>query len=145
MWITKKEMKAICYLGISSKIQISTYEYPSQEYADLTGQSSLGPNIQRPDYWKYDGTMPDYNIYFTPADLGTYNILAKMVDHNGYITFSSTYRVRVHNGEPPVIEMLTPRTGESFALDYDRNQDIRLVAKAQDPDWQARFGGRHFR
>ena len=29
----------------------------------------------------------------------------------------------------------------SHSRDYDRNQDIRLVAKTQDPDWQARFGG----
>ena len=38
-------------------------------------------NIQRLDRWKYDGTMPDYKIYFTPSDLGIYNIEAKIIDH----------------------------------------------------------------
>ena len=85
--------------------------------------------------------MPNYNIYFTPSDVGIYNLEAKIIDHTGYSTTTSSYRIRVTNGEPPVIELLAPRTGESFALDYDRNQDIRLIAKAQDPDWQARFGG----
>ena len=117
------------------------YQFPSQEYGLFTGQGGSSPNIQRLDYWNYDGTMPDYNIYFTPSDLGFYNIEAMLIDNTGYATITSSYRVRVHNGEPPVIELVTPRTGESFALDYDRNQDIRLVAKAQDPDWQGRFGG----
>ena len=73
--------------------------------------------------------MPNYNIYFTPSDVGIYNLEAKIIDHTGYSTTTSSYRIRVTNGEPPVIELLAPRTGESFALDYDRNQDIRLIAK----------------
>jgi len=117
------------------------YLFPSQEYGQATGQSTVSPNIQRLDFWKYDGTMPDYNIYFTPAELGIYTIQADLIDDSGYTTRTSSYRVRVSNGKPPVVELLTPRTGEQFALDYDRGQDIRLVAKAQDPDWQARFGG----
>ena len=124
---------------ITSEPDFGGYEFPSQEYGQDTGQGQ-DANIQRLDRWKYDGTMPNYNIYFTPSDLGMYNLSAMLIDHTGFSTVTSTYRVRVHNGEPPVIELVTPRTGESFALDYDRNQDIRLVAKAQDPDWQARLG-----
>ena len=126
---------------LTSDPDFGGYEENSQEFGNDTGQSAQDANIQRLDRWKYDGTMPDYNIYFTPSDVGMYNIEAKIIDHTGYSTTTSSYRIRVTNGEPPVIELMSPRTGESFALDYDRNQDIRLVAKAQDPDWQARFGG----
>ena len=134
------ERDEISFPPLTSDPDYGGYEEDTQEFGDTTGQSIADANIQRLDRWKYDGTMPDYNIYFTPSDLGIYNIEAKIIDHTGYSTMTSSYRVRVTNGEPPVIELMSPRTGESFALDYDRNQDIRLVAKAQDPDWQARFG-----
>ena len=139
--VNNTERNEITYPTLTAEPDYGGYLFPSQEFGARTGQGSLDANIQRLDRWKYDGTMPDYNIYFTPSDLGIYNIEAMLIDHTGYSTTTSSYRVRVHNGEPPVIELVTPRTGESFALDYDRNQDIRLVAKAQDPDWQARFGG----
>ena len=135
------EREEVSYPPLTAEPDFGGYEFPSQEYGQDTGQGLFDANIQRLDRWKYDGTMPNYNIYFTPSDLGMYNLSAMLIDHTGFSTITSTYRVRVHNGEPPVIELVTPRTGESFALDYDRNQDIRLVAKAQDPDWQARFGG----
>ena len=115
--------------------------FPLRSMAKTRAKDHLMQIFRDSDSWKYDGTMPNYNIYFTPSDLGMYNLSAMLIDHTGFSTVTSTYRVRVHNGEPPLIELVTPRTGESFALDYDRNQDVRLVAKAQDPDWQARFGG----
>ena len=134
------ERDEITFPPLTSDPDYGGYEESTQEFGDDTGQSAADANIQRLDRWKYDGTMPNYNIYFTPSDLGIYNLEAKIIDHTGYSTITSSYRVRVSNGEPPVIELVTPRTGQSFALDYDRNQDIRLFAKAQDPDWQARFG-----
>ena len=102
---------------LTSDPDFGGYVEDSQEYGDDTGQSSLDANIQRLDRWKYDGTMPDYNIYFTPSDVGMYNIEAKIIDHTGYSTITSSYRIRVTNGEPPVIELMSPRT-ENLALDY---------------------------
>ena len=138
--VNNVERDEITFPTLTSDPDYGGYEEDTQEFGDRTGQDS-DANIQRLDRWKYDGTMPNYNIYFTPSDVGIYNLEAKIIDHTGYSTTTSSYRIRVTNGEPPVIELLAPRTGESFALDYDRNQDIRLIAKAQDPDWQARFGG----
>ena len=39
-----------------------------------------------------------------------------MTDHNGYITFSSTYRVRGAQSRAPGNRDGDPRTGDSFAL-----------------------------
>ena len=129
--VNDEERDETSYPPLTAEPDFGGYEFPSQEYGQDTGQGPFDTNIQRLNRWKYDGTMPNYNIYFTPSDLGMYNLRAMLIDHTGFSTVTSTYRVRVHNGEPPLIELVTPRTGESFALDYDRNQDVRLVAKAK--------------
>ncbi|MFL2927321.1 MAG: hypothetical protein ACJZ72_01855 [Opitutales bacterium] len=80
--VNNAERDETTYPTLTAEPDYGGYEFPSQEYGTLTGQGELDANIQRLDRWKYDGTMPDYNIYFTPSDLGIYNIEAMLIDHN---------------------------------------------------------------
>ena len=83
--------------SLTSDPDYGGYEESTLEFGDDTGQSAADANIQRLDRWKYDGTMPNYNIYFTPSDLGIYNLEAKIIDHTGYSTITSSYRVTTEN------------------------------------------------
>ena len=91
--VNNTERDEITYPTLTAEPDFGGYQFPSQEYGPSTGQGNLDANIQRLDRWKYDGTTPDYNIYFTPSDVGIYNIEAMIIDHTGFSTMTSSYRV----------------------------------------------------
>ena len=78
---------------------------------------------------------PQYVAFYTPDALGFIELQVVAEDDEGKQTYSNPMRYKVTNGEPPIVEIVSPSQNSSWTLGYDKEKSISLVAKASDPDW----------
>ena len=91
--------------------------------------------LLQPGSFQYNGADPEYVAFYTPDALGYIELQVVAEDDEGKQTYSNPMRYKVTNGEPPIIEIVSPSPNSNWTLGYDKEKSISLVAKASDPDW----------
>ena len=101
----------------------------------LEAAKDIEDPLFQPGSFQYNGSDPQYIVFYTPDALGFVELQVLAEDDEGKQTYSNPIRYKVTNGEPPVIEIVSPQPNSSWTLGYDKEKSISLVAKASDPDW----------